>query len=42
MKTYIEECSILRGFIDYEERKSPFFYDCEKVFYTLFQIQRKN
>lgn len=30
MKTYIEECSILRGFIDYEERKSPFFYDCEK------------
>ena len=30
MKTYIGECSIFRGFIDYEGSKSPFFYDCEK------------
>lgn len=42
MKTYIEECSIFRGFIDYEGSKSPFFMIVKKVFYTLFQVQLKN
>lgn len=28
MKTYIEDCSVFRGFVNYKENKNPFFYDC--------------
>lgn len=42
MKTYIEECSILRGFIDYNECKSPFFYDCAKnILYIIPNSEKK-
>ncbi len=42
MGIYIEECLRLRGFVEYEEDKNPFFYDCkENILYIIPNTEEK-